>query len=182
MQDSERAHSRVLSVLSRMSRTRFSLSMLGALYRSPELPVNVFGLDFPNPVGVAAGMDKNGAAVPSWQSIGYGFCEIGGVTLPEEVESEGVTTAHIKVGGYEIELLEPMGKDTPVGKFIDKKGPGIHHLALEVDDIEESLAKAKRNGLEPIGEAPRPGADNTLVAFFHPKDTGGVLLEIVQCE
>ena len=57
-----------------------------------------------------------------------------------------------------------MGKDTPVGKFVEKKGPGIHHLALEVDDIEESLAKAK-NGLEPIGEAPRPGADNTLVAF-----------------
>ena len=99
-----------------------------------------------------------------------------------EVESEGVTTAHLKVGGYEIELLEPMGKDTPVGKFIDKKGPGIHHLALEVDDIEESLAKARKNGLEPIGEAPRPGADNTLVAFFHPKDTGGVLLEIVQCK
>ena len=84
LQDSERAHSRVLSVLSRMSRTRLSLSMLGAIYRSPELPVNVFGLDFPNPVGVAAGMDKNGAAVPSWQSIGYGFCEIGGVTLHEQ--------------------------------------------------------------------------------------------------
>ena len=100
----------------------------------------------------------------------------------EEVDSEGVTTAHLKVGGYEIELLEPMGKDTPVGKFIDKKGPGIHHLALEVDDIEQSLAKARKNGLEPIGEAPRPGADNTLVAFFHPKDTGGVLLEIVQCK
>jgi methylmalonyl-CoA/ethylmalonyl-CoA epimerase len=53
---------------------------------------------------------------------------------------------------------------------------------LEVDDIEQSLAKARKNGLEPIGEAPRPGADNTLVAFFHPKDTGGVLLEIVQCK
>ena len=58
--------------------------MLGALYRSPELPVNVFGLDFPNPVGVAAGIDKNGEAVPSWQSIGYGFCEIGGVTLHKQ--------------------------------------------------------------------------------------------------
>ena len=58
--------------------------MLGALYRSPELPVNLLGLDFPNPVGVAAGMDKNGEAVPSWQSIGYGFCEIGGVTLHEQ--------------------------------------------------------------------------------------------------
>ncbi len=84
LQDSERAHSRVLAVLSKMSRTRFSLSMLGALYRSPDLPVNVFDIDFPNPIGVAAGMDKNGAAVPSWQSIGYGFCEIGGVTLHEQ--------------------------------------------------------------------------------------------------
>ena len=84
MQDSENAHSRVLSVLSRMSRSRFSLSMLGTLYRSPELPVKLFNLDFSNPVGVAAGMDKNGVAVPSWQSIGYGFCEIGGVTLHDQ--------------------------------------------------------------------------------------------------
>ena len=84
LQDSEKAHSRILSVLSRMSRSRFSLSMLGTLYRSPELPVKLFNLDFTNPVGVAAGMDKNGAAVPSWQSIGYGFCEIGGVTLHEQ--------------------------------------------------------------------------------------------------
>ena len=109
-----------------------------------------------------------------WESLGLKLDHT------EKVDSEGVTAAHLKVGGYEIELLEPMGKDTPVGKFIDKKGPGIHHLALEVDDIEESLAKAKKNGLEPIGKAPRPGSDNTLVAFFHPKDTGGVLLEIVQ--
>ena len=84
MQDSENAHSRVLSVLSRMSRSRFSLSILGTLYRSPELPVKLFNLDFSNPVGVAAGMDKNGVAVPSWQSIGYGFCEIGGVTLHDQ--------------------------------------------------------------------------------------------------
>ena len=58
--------------------------MVGALYSSPELPVNLFDIDFPNPIGVAAGMDKNGEAVPSWQSIGYGFCEIGGVTLHEQ--------------------------------------------------------------------------------------------------
>ncbi len=76
--------------------------------------------------------------------------------------------------------MEPIGDDTPVGRFIDKKGPGIHHLALEVEDIEEALAKAKENGLEPIGDAPRQGADNTQIAFFHPRDTGGVLLEIVQ--
>ena len=123
-------------------------------------------------IGIA--VDSIKERLPIWESFGLKL------NHSEKVESEGVTTAHLKVGNYEIELLEPMGKDTPVGKFIDKKGPGIHHLALEVDDIEESLAKAKKNGLEPIGEAPRTGAENTLVAFFHPKDTGGVLLEIVQ--
>ena len=123
-------------------------------------------------IGIA--VDSIEERLPIWESFGLKL------NHSEKVESEGVTTAHLKVGNYEIELLEPMGKDTPVGKCIDKKGPGIHHLALEVDDIEESLAKTKKNGLEPIGEAPRAGAENTLVAFFHPKDTGGVLLEIVQ--
>jgi methylmalonyl-CoA mutase C-terminal domain/subunit len=123
-------------------------------------------------IGIA--VDSIEERLPIWESFGLKL------NHSEKVESEGVTTAPLKVGNYEIELLEPMGKDTPVGKFIDKKGPGIHHLALEVDDIEKTLAKAKKNGLEPIGEAPRAGAENTLVAFFHPKDTGGVLLEIVQ--
>jgi len=123
-------------------------------------------------LGIA--VDSIKKRLPVWESFGLKL------NHTEKIESEGVTTAHLKVGNYEIELLEPMGKDTPVGKFIDKKGPGIHHLALEVDDIEKTLAKAKKNGLEPIGEAPRIGAENTLVAFFHPKDTGGVLLEIVQ--
>tara|TARA_B100000686_G_scaffold116260_1_gene123581 strand:+ start:978 stop:1370 length:393 start_codon:yes stop_codon:yes gene_type:complete len=125
-------------------------------------------------LGIA--VDSIDERLPIWEAFGLKLHHT------EKVASEGVTTAHLKVGGYEIELLEPMGKDTPVGKFIDKKGPGIHHLALEVDNIEESLAKAKENGLEPIGESPRPGADNTLVAFFHPKDTGGVLLEIVEAQ
>ena len=123
-------------------------------------------------IGIA--VDSIEERLPIWESFGLKL------DYTEKVDSEGVTTAHLKVGGYEIELLEPMGEDTPVGKFINKKGPGIHHLALEVDNIEETLTKAKKNGLEPIGEAPRSGADNTLVAFFHPKDTGGVLLEIVQ--
>ena len=123
-------------------------------------------------IGIA--VDSIKERLPVWESFGLKLHHT------EKVDSEGVTTAHLKVGGYEIELLEPMGEDTPVGKFIDKKGPGIHHLALEVDNIEEALVKAKKNGLVPIGEAPRQGAENTLVAFFHPKDTGGVLLEIVQ--
>ena len=113
-------------------------------------------------IGIA--VDSIEERLPMWESLGLKLDHT------EEVESEGVTTAHIKVGGYEIELLEPMGKDTLVGKFVEKKGPGIHHLALEVDDIKESLAKAKKNGLEPIGEAPRPGADNTLVCLLYTSD------------
>ena len=83
-------------------------------------------------LGIA--VDSIEERLPIWESFGLKLHHT------EEVDSEGVTTAHLKVGGYEIELLEPMGKDTPVGKFIDKKGPGIHHLALEVDDINESLS------------------------------------------
>ncbi|HIF37265.1 MAG: quinone-dependent dihydroorotate dehydrogenase [Candidatus Poseidoniia archaeon] len=85
LQDSEKAHNRLISTLARTSRSRLLTSLLGNLYSSPELPINLFGLDFPNPLGIAAGMDKNGAAVPSWQSIGYGFSEIGGVTLHDQL-------------------------------------------------------------------------------------------------
>ena len=85
LQDSEKAHKRLISILARISRSRLLTSLLGNLYSSPELPINLFGLDFPNPLGIAAGMDKNGAAVPSWQSIGYGFSEIGGVTLHDQL-------------------------------------------------------------------------------------------------
>ena len=81
MQDSEKAHGRIISMLERTSRSSLLTSLLGNLYGSPELPTESFSLDFSNPLGIAAGMDKNAAAVPAWQSIGYGFSEIGGVTL-----------------------------------------------------------------------------------------------------
>ncbi len=84
VQDSENAHRRLLSTLSRTSRSRLLKSMMGNLYSSPNLPVNLFNLEFENPLGVAAGMDKNGEALPAWESIGFGFCEIGGVTLHEQ--------------------------------------------------------------------------------------------------
>tara|TARA_B100001123_G_scaffold445718_1_gene598044 strand:+ start:86 stop:1201 length:1116 start_codon:yes stop_codon:yes gene_type:complete len=85
LQDSEKAHSRFLSLLSMVSKSRFLSSIFGNLYGSPELPVRLFGIDFPNPLGIAAGMDKNGDAVPAWQSIGFGFSEIGGVTLHDQI-------------------------------------------------------------------------------------------------
>lgn len=84
IQDSEKAHRRTISMLSRVSRSRFLTSLVGNLYSSPELPVKIFDLNFSNPLGIAAGMDKNGEAIPAWQSIGYGFCEIGGVTFHEQ--------------------------------------------------------------------------------------------------
>ena len=81
LQDSEKAHNRTISMLERASRSRLLSSLIGNLYSSPALPSNHFSLDFPNPLGIAAGMDKNGAAIPAWQSLGYGFSEIGGITL-----------------------------------------------------------------------------------------------------
>ena len=84
MQDSEKAHGRIISMLERTSRSRLLTSLLGNLYGSPELPTENFSLEFSNPLGIAAGMDKNGEAVPAWQSIGYGFSEIGGVTLHDQ--------------------------------------------------------------------------------------------------
>jgi len=84
LQDSEKAHNRTIAMLERASRSRLLSSLIGNLYSSPELPSNHFSLDFPNPLGIAAGMDKNGAAVPAWQSLGYGFSEIGGITLHDQ--------------------------------------------------------------------------------------------------
>jgi len=84
VQDSEKAHIRIISTLARARKSRMLSSLMGSFYSSPDLPVRVLGLDFSNPLGIAAGMDKNGEAVPAWESIGFGFCEIGGVTLHEQ--------------------------------------------------------------------------------------------------
>ncbi len=98
----------------------------------------------------------------------------------EVVEEQMVRVAMLPVGETRIELLEPTAVESPVAKFIDKRGPGIHHIALEVTDIEASLAKLKENGAKLIDETPRIGAEECLIAFVHPKSTGGVLIELVQ--
>jgi methylmalonyl-CoA epimerase len=98
----------------------------------------------------------------------------------EAVESEGVRTWFLGTGNTHIELLEPLDESSPIAKALDKRGEGIHHLCLEVDDIERVLARLAHAGVEPIGEAPRPGAGGCQVAFLHPKQTGGVLLELSQ--
>ena len=98
----------------------------------------------------------------------------------ETVESQGVEAALLDVGEGHVELLAPLGPETPVGKYLDKRGPGLHHVAYSVDDIEDVLAKLKDSGIELIDEEPRDGIRESRVAFLHPKSTGGVLTELVQ--
>jgi methylmalonyl-CoA/ethylmalonyl-CoA epimerase len=105
-----------------------------------------------------------------------------GMTLVhrETVAEQGVEAVLLDVGENHIELLAATGPDTPVGKFIAKKGPGMHHVAYQVDDIEATLAALKAAGLKLIDETPRIGIRNSRVAFLHPKTAGGLLTEIVQ--
>lgn len=98
----------------------------------------------------------------------------------EEVEEQKVITAFLPLGGTEIELLEPTSPDSPISKFIENRGEGIHHLALRVEDIETALKELKDKGLRLIDEKPRCGAGVARIAFVHPKATGGILLEISQ--
>ncbi|WP_109098702.1 methylmalonyl-CoA epimerase [Aquimarina sp. AU58] len=98
----------------------------------------------------------------------------------EAVESEAVTTSFFKVGDSKIELLASTREDGPIGKFIAKKGEGIHHIAFDVDDIELELDRLEKEGFQLINKVPKPGADNKLVAFLHPKSTNGVLIELCQ--
>lgn len=98
----------------------------------------------------------------------------------EVVEDQKVRVAMLPVGESRIELLEPTSGDSPISKFLEKRGGGIHHIAVEVEDIVASLAKLKENGMRLIDESPRIGAEGCLVAFVHPAASGGVLLELVQ--
>ena len=98
----------------------------------------------------------------------------------ETVESQGVEAALLDVGDGHVELLRPLDPDTPVGKYLDSKGPGLHHVAYAVDDIDAVLGKLREAGVELIDQEPRRGIRNSQIAFLHPKATGGVLTEIVQ--
>jgi methylmalonyl-CoA/ethylmalonyl-CoA epimerase len=98
----------------------------------------------------------------------------------ESIESEGVKVAFFDLGGPRLELLEPTGPDTPMGRFLQRRGPGLHHIALEVADIEAAIQRCRAAGLETVGEAPRAGAGGRRVAFIHPGSTGGVLVELSQ--
>lgn len=102
------------------------------------------------------------------------------IASTEEVTEQGVRIAMLPIGESHIELLEPLSETSPVGKFLAKRGPGIHHLAIKVSDIRASLEQLKTNGTRLIDEVPRVGAGGCLVAFVHPSSANGVLLELVQ--
>lgn len=98
----------------------------------------------------------------------------------ESVESEGVTTSFFKSGPNKIELLEATNPESPIAKFIAKKGEGIHHIAFAVNDIKAESIRLQKEGFTILNETPKKGADNKLVVFLHPKSTNGVLIELCQ--
>ncbi len=95
-------------------------------------------------------------------------------------EKEGLEAAFLKVGDGEVELMTPLREDSPVGKFMAKRGPGLHHVAYAVADIDKALAGARASGVELIDSEPRIGMHGTRIAFLHPKSVGGVLTELVE--
>jgi methylmalonyl-CoA/ethylmalonyl-CoA epimerase len=106
---------------------------------------------------------------------------LGAKPLGEEtVESEKVRVAFFRTGESAFELLEPTSPDSPVAKFLDKRGEGIHHVCLAVDDIDHEVARLRAQGFQFAGDAPRPGAGGARVAFVHPKSAGGILVELSQ--
>jgi len=124
-------------------------------------------------IGVATNRIEEAASFYR-DSLGLDVAEI------EEVASQKVRAAMLPIGESRIELLEPTSEDSPISKFLARRGPGIHHIALRVEDIRASLSDLKQRGARLIDEEPRAGAGGCLVAFIHPSSTGGVLIELVQ--
>jgi methylmalonyl-CoA epimerase len=127
-------------------------------------------------------IDHLGIAVASIEEALAFYRDALGLTVSgrETVDDQGVRVAMLPVGESRIELLEAVGPDTPVGKFLAKRGPGLHHVCYRVPDIHAALERMRASGARLIDETPRPGAGGHLVAFVHPASTGGVLVELVQ--
>lgn len=123
-----------------------------------------------------------GIAVKNMEESNRLFEKLLGVSSykSEEVESEGVLTSFFQTGINKIELLAATNPESPIAKFLEKKGEGIHHIAFDVEDIFAEIERLKKEGFVLINEVPKKGADNKLVAFLHPKNTNGVLVELCQ--
>lgn len=123
-----------------------------------------------------------GIAVKDLEKSNELFASLFGKThyKTEEVASEGVKTSFFQSGPNKIELLEATNADSPIAKFIEKKGEGIHHIAFAVNNIESEIKRLQKEGFIVLNETPKKGADNKLVVFLHPKSTNGVLIELCQ--
>jgi len=124
-------------------------------------------------IGIA--VQKLETSIPLFEKLLHTSCY-----KTEEVSSEGVNTAFFQTGETKIELLEATKADSPIAKFVEKKGEGMHHIAFDVEDIEAEMQRLKNEGFTLLNETPKPGADNKLVCFLHPKGTNGVLIELCQ--
>ena len=127
------------------------------------------------------GIHHVGIAVDDLDAAIERYASLFGATLEhrDRVEDQGVEAASLRVGGSRVELLAPLGADTPVGRFLAKRGPGMHHVAFEADDVATELERLKADGAELVDEVPRQGLFGLQVAFVHPESTGGVLAEFV---
>jgi len=127
-------------------------------------------------------VDHVGIAVRDLDAAIAFYASAFGVKLEhrETVAEQGVEEAMFRVGESWIQLLRPLGPDTPVGKYIDKRGEGVHHVGYGVTDLKAALEHLKAEGLQLIDAEPRPGSRGTMVAFVHPRSVGGVLVELVQ--
>jgi len=127
-------------------------------------------------------VDHLGVAVESLEEASRLYRDVLGLACggTEEIPDQKVRVALFQVGQVRIELLEPTAKDSPIAKFLDEKGPGLHHVAYRVPDLPATLAALKSAGVRLIDEAPRAGAHGMQIAFAHPKSTGGVLTEFCQ--
>lgn len=123
-----------------------------------------------------------GIAVKNMQDANILFEKLLGVPSYKEeaVESEGVLTSFFQTGTNKIELLMATNPESPIAKFLEKKGEGLHHIAFDVEDIYSEISRLKNEGFVLINEVPKKGADNKLVVFLHPKNTNGVLVELCQ--
>lgn len=123
-----------------------------------------------------------GIAVKSIEDSNKLFTKLFGVVpyKQERVESEGVNTSFFMSGPNKVELLEATNPDSPIAKFIEKKGEGIHHIAFDVEDIVKEMERLKGEGFQLLSDVPKKGADNKLICFLHPKGTNGVLIELCQ--
>jgi methylmalonyl-CoA epimerase len=129
-----------------------------------------------------ATLDHIGIAVASIQDALAFYRDALGleVEAPEEVTSQHVKARFMRVGESALELLEATSEDSPIARYVQKRGPGLHHITLRVDDIRSALAQLKARGVRLIDESPRPGAHGSLVAFIHPSSAHGVLVELKQ--